>query len=320
MFLPGDVICTTRGPKLKVATVDFRGLGAHTNFVLRTRDPEVLSQPFLEAVVRSEGFQQHLAKHFRGSVNLFVNWSDAALYEFDLPPIAAQRRASIALSTIAAHSEAATVLETAARTVNYALLLDAISGAPMVTVVDLLEHGPQNGVSPAVAEDGTHPTLPIGAVRDGEVDTSTNLKWAHLDIERYDRFLLKPGDILCVRGNGNRNLVGRVGVVTDNTAGCFYPDLLVRLRFRTDKILPDFAVAAWNSGPIHAALIARAKSTNGIFKINGADIRAHSLPVPDICLQQAFLDRAHDIKLAAKAASTRAQRSRDLGKLVLAAM
>jgi type I restriction enzyme S subunit len=92
IFQPGDVICTTRGPKLKVARVDFKGLGAHTNFYLRTADPEVLLQPYLEAVVRSNGFQQHLVNNFRGSVNLFVNWSDAAKYEFALPPLEEQRR------------------------------------------------------------------------------------------------------------------------------------------------------------------------------------------------------------------------------------
>ncbi len=92
IFQPGDVICTTRGPKLKVVRVDFKGLGAHTNFVLRTADPDVLIQPYLEVIVRSDGFQQHLVNNFRGSVNLFVNWSDAAKYEFALPPLGEQRR------------------------------------------------------------------------------------------------------------------------------------------------------------------------------------------------------------------------------------
>ena len=92
IFQPGDVICTTRGPKLKVARADLRGLGAHTNFYLRTADSNTLLQPYLEAVVRSRGFRQHLVNNFRGSVNLFVNWSDAAEYKFALPPLEEQRR------------------------------------------------------------------------------------------------------------------------------------------------------------------------------------------------------------------------------------
>jgi len=299
IFLPGDVICTTRGPKLKVATVDFRGLGAHTNFVLRTRDTEVLLQPYLESIVRSVAFQQHLAKHFRGSVNLFVNWSDAALYEFDLPPIEEQQRAALVLSRLATLEDAAHSLEVAAKKLGDSLLLDAIRDAPVSPVPDLLSHGPQNGVSPAVVDGGRYPTVPIGAVRDGLVDTSNNLKWAHLDEVKYERFLLNDGDVLCVRGNGNRNLVGRVGMVVDNTLGCFYPDLLIRMRFQEDRILPGFAVAVWSSTPVHAALVARAKSTNGIYKINGADIRAHSLPVPAIAVQASVLEHLRELGRAA---------------------
>jgi hypothetical protein len=38
MFRAGDIICTTRGPNLRVAVPDFDGLCAHTNFILRTKD------------------------------------------------------------------------------------------------------------------------------------------------------------------------------------------------------------------------------------------------------------------------------------------
>ena len=92
MVRKGDVICTTRGPKLKVAVADFDCLSAHTNFILRPKDPSAILPGILEAIVRSDGFQDHLRKHFRGSTNLFVNWSDAAEYEFALPPLDEQQR------------------------------------------------------------------------------------------------------------------------------------------------------------------------------------------------------------------------------------
>ena len=87
----GDVICTTRGPNLRVARATFRALGAHTNFVLRTANENVMLQDFLALIAESAGFQDHLVRNFRGSVNLFVNWSDAARYEFALPPIDEQQ-------------------------------------------------------------------------------------------------------------------------------------------------------------------------------------------------------------------------------------
>lgn len=100
MVRTGDVICTTRGPKLKVAVAEFDCLSAHTNFILRPKDPTMFLPGILEAIVRSEGFQDHLRKHFRGSTNLFVNWSDAAEYEFALPPLAEQRRTVALLGSV----------------------------------------------------------------------------------------------------------------------------------------------------------------------------------------------------------------------------
>ena len=69
--------------------------------------------------------------------------------------------------------------------------------------------------------------------------------------------------------------MGRVGEV-----GLIYPDLLIRLRFDERVIIKEFAVAQWNHPSVHARLASRAKSSNGIWKINGQDIRAHTLKVP----------------------------------------
>lgn len=65
MFRAGDIICTTRGPNLRVAVPDFDGLSAHTNFILRTKDTNLLLQKYLEYVISSDGFQNHLKLNFR---------------------------------------------------------------------------------------------------------------------------------------------------------------------------------------------------------------------------------------------------------------
>jgi type I restriction enzyme, S subunit len=128
IFRSGDVICTTRGPYLKVAVPDFDGLSAHTNFILRTRDPEVLLQTFLEAVVRSDGFQDHLRRHFRGSTNLFVNWSDAAAYEFPLPSFSEQKPIASALLAAAELAESRQLVHSALSAVRTAAIDHAIGG------------------------------------------------------------------------------------------------------------------------------------------------------------------------------------------------
>jgi type I restriction enzyme S subunit len=151
----------------------------------------------------------------------------------------------------------------------------------MVTCEELFTIGPQNGLSPKCNGAGRgFPTLGIGAVRDGRVVAAGNVKHAEISPEDLARFRLQIGDVLVVRGNGNRNLCGRSGVVEQVPENCFYPDLLIRLSFDSTTIDAGFAVLQWNAPPVHARLLQRAKSTNGIWKINGQDLRAHTLAVP----------------------------------------
>ena len=93
-------------------------------------------------------------------------------------------------------------------------------------------------------------------------------------------------------------MTGRCGIVEYVPAGCFYPDLLIRIEFDTDKIRPEFACIQWNYGPVHTQLIRRAKSTSGIWKINGQDLRQHRLVVPPIEEQDEFLFRIAPIQQA----------------------
>jgi type I restriction enzyme S subunit len=202
IFLPGDVICTTRGPKLKIATVDFRGLGAHTNFVLRTRDPEVLLQSYLGSIVRSAAFQQHLAKHFRGSVNLFVNWSDASLYELELPPLELQEES---VETLRRADQLVSSLEVAqglAQTTVRALRETHLAPRPLVALGTLLK-GIEAGSSvvgrneppmtlrergvlkvSAVGKNGFRPTESKVLIRDQDFLPSASVKAGQLLMTR----------------------------------------------------------------------------------------------------------------------------------------
>ena len=155
---------------------------------------------------------------------------------------------------------------------------------------DLLADGPRNGISPPASESGAGlPTLSISAIRGGFVTPEGSLKYAAVSPDDVEQFQLRRSDILVVRGNGNRQLCGRAGIVREFPEGCFYPDLLIRLRFRTDCLLPEFAVMQWNEPKTHSRLLQKAKSTNGIWKVNGQDIKSHRLAAPPLAEQERFL-------------------------------
>jgi len=53
-------------------------------------------------------------------------------------------------------------------------------------------------------------------------------------------------------------------------------------------------VIQWNEQKTHTRLLKKAKSSNGISKINGQDIRSHQLVVPPIPEQKQFLETMKD--------------------------
>ena len=161
------------------------------------------------------------------------------------------------------------------------LLVTKHSKAPLVRVSELLTERPRNGKSPPEADSNTGVrTVSISAVSDGIFDPEGCIKFVDIDPCDTIRFLVQEGDAFAVRGNGNRSLMGKIGLCACDYDDLIYPDLLIRLRFDETVILKEFAVAQWNHPSVHARLASRAKSSNGIWKVNGQDIRAHSLRVP----------------------------------------
>lgn len=294
-FRKGQVLYGSRRTYLKkVAVAEWDGVTANTTFVLQTNEDKML-QDFLPWLMLSERFTKHSVQESKGSTNPYINFPDIAKFEFDLPPLDQQRRM---IEILWAADE--TVMKTIQAAENAKNLVDAelskflYDGSKwrIAACRELLAERPRNGFSPpASSNSGKVPTLSISAIRGGKVVPAGSLKYADVQDEMVDKFKLRRGDILVVRGNGNRQLCGRAGIVEDFPESCFYPDLLIRLRFREDALLQEFAVMQWNERITHTRLLKKAKSSNGISKINGQDIQSHQLFVPPIKDQTAFLQQ-----------------------------
>jgi type I restriction enzyme M protein len=291
---PGQVLFgKRRAYQRKVAVTEFDAVVSGDIYVLAPTNDRLLPE-LLPLLCLSERFFQHAVGTSAGSLSPRTNWSSLARFEFDLPPIEQQRRiAEIFWSA----DEVATRNLTAADSANIVVTAELDNFLyhgkkwPIGQSRDLLAEGPRNGFSPPASEKrGGVPTLSISAIREGKVLPEGSLKYAEVNPADVVQFKLRKHDILVVRGNGNRHLCGRAGLVQDFPENCFYPDLLIRLRFRPDTLLPEFAVMQWNESKTHLRLLKKAKSTNGIWKINGQDIQSHELIVPPITTQARFLE------------------------------
>lgn len=287
-FKPGHVLYGSRRTYLrKVALADFEGVTANTTYVLESRDPSVLMSELVPFIMQTEAFHAHSIARSKGSVNPYVNFSDIASFQFLLPPIQEQARLAEVLAAHRAACEGFRELEDRLANVKAAFIEECLTrnlaDAPSLAVAELLIEGPRNGKSPPAAEgDGGFRSVSVSAVSNGHFEPAGCIKFVDIDPADARPFLVRAGDAFAVRGNGNRRLMGKAGLSTESHDDLIFPDLLIRLRFDSTVILREFAVAQWNHPSVHVRLAARAKSSNGIWKINGQDIRAHTLLVPTI--------------------------------------
>lgn len=297
-FQKGDVIFgRRRAYQKKVALAEFDGICSAHALVLRARE-DYVSPEFLPVFLSSDYFLDRAIAISVGSLSPTVNWRDLKVQEFDLPPLDEQKRIADLLWAVERHRVNTLSSEMEVSGVKSLMLAERLAsgaeerGWPLEPVSELVTSGPTNGKS-ARANDEQRgvPTLSISAVRDGGVRGGDSVKWIEVDPDSVSSFRLQPSDFLVVRGNGNRSLTGRGGLVKgDLPVGCIYPDLLIRLRFNPDRMLPAFAAEQWNSAAVHASLLENAKSTNGIWKINGKDIKSHQLVVPPLKDQVRILE------------------------------
>ncbi len=106
-FRPGQVLYGSRRTYLrKVAVAEFDGVCANTTLVVETRDEGALLQEFLPFIMTAEPFHAFAIAESKGSVNPYVNWSDIARYEFDLPPLDEQNPIADLLWAVEHHRRA----------------------------------------------------------------------------------------------------------------------------------------------------------------------------------------------------------------------
>lgn len=289
-FLPGDVIFgRRRAYQKKVALAEFEGICSAHALVLRAL-PNRIDPDFLPVFLSSDYFLNRAIAISVGSLSPTVNWRDLRHQKFSLPSIAEQRRIAHLIWAVEGQRQSAHAIARSCDTAKTVFFEQSLSygvenlGWAKQRVPSIAIAGPTNGKSaPANQEERGVPTLSISAIRDGRVLGGDAVKHIDVDPASVANFRLEDDDFLIVRGNGNRQLTGRGGLVSGGLPeGCIYPDLLIRLRFDPARVQARFATEQWNSAPVHAALIEKAKSTNGIWKINGQDIKSHELVVPPL--------------------------------------
>lgn len=160
---------------------------------------------------------------------------------------------------------------------------------PLRTISGLVETRYGTSVSAEADETSGLPVLRIPNVVTGEVNTS-DIKYVALPPADIERLLLKYGDVLVVRSNGNPEYVGRSAPITDCIAKKphVYASYLIRLRVDIDRLFPEYLSSYLNSFYGRAAMRNAIRTTAGQSNLSGESLSKIKIPLPSIEQQRFF--------------------------------
>lgn len=124
------------------------------------------------------------------------------------------------------------------------------------------------------------PILRIPNIQNGSIDLS-NLKFASEDLEIDARSSLKTGDIVIIRTNGSRDLIGRAAVVVNEfETAHYFASYLIRFRLIQNSTLHRWVNAIWSSEPLRQFIEERAATSAGQYNISMTSLESLPIPLP----------------------------------------
>jgi len=104
--------------------------------------------------------------------------------------------------------------------------------------------------------------------------------------------LLAPGDLLIVRTNGSRDLIGRAAVVSNELAEpTSFASYLIRFRLLADGVLPDWVSRYWQSPFVRSLIEGHAASSAGQYNVSLGELAGCPVPVAPVEERRVALDR-----------------------------
>lgn len=302
-LLPKDTVCLSRTASVGYVVKMARPMATSQDFVTWTCS-DALDPDYLKYALLAEG--EGLRSFGEGSTHTTIYFPELKAFHIDLPPLSEQRRIVAALDRLTARlAGARTEVERSSKL--SCRLLEKVQGAafeglaaPKFALADLVTDIRYGTAKKCEYHGGKTPVLRIPNVQGGLVDL-VDLKSTDFEPNEKAKIALELGDILVIRSNGSRDLVGRSAVVRADAVGMAYAGYLIRLRPNSTKIDPDFLNHFLASPQTRSVIAGRARSTSGVNNVNAQQLLSLVVPLPT-------LERQRELVRAISVARERSQK------------
>ena len=307
-FQQGDVLLMSRNPHLRKASmVDFDGICSDVSYVCRTKDNNVLLQSLLPFILQTPEFWQFAEENKKGGLPFFLNWKDFARFEFELLPIDRQQQISNLLWAMErvknAYRELIAKTDDLVKSQFIEMFGDPVDNPMGWETRLLLTMGScKNGMNFHSNDSGVEINcLGVGDFKDYDVIAGTgDLPTVSLNEMPTEDYLLKDGDIVFVRSNGNKTMVGRSVLVYPKDNPTTFSGFCIRYRHTDDSIMVPYLLRVLKTESMRKQMYGRGAN---IQNLNQKTLAALNIPVPPIEAQRqyiAFVEQSDKSKFAAQ--------------------
>ena len=298
--LPGDVLIAKVGdpPGTSAVYPESEPPAVITQDVIRIRpDQQVVDANFLRHWLNSPSGRHEVKQITVEATRARFPLGPFKKLSIPLPPLSEQKRIAGILdkadSIRRKRQQAIGLTEQFLRSTFLDMFGDPVTnpkGWPVVPAEEILT-GMQYGTSTKCSESGGSGFLPVLRIPNviGGAVNFDDLKYATLEDKERDRLLLRHGDILFVRTNGNPEYIGRCAVFHDERA-CLFASYLIRAQIREGVEYDiDFLKDVISFPTYRLRLIRHARTTAGNYNISTSGLKQLKLFVPPVELQRDYM-------------------------------
>lgn len=294
MFRKGNVLFGRRRAYLKKAAVaPFDGICSGDITVIEALPDKILPE-LLPFVIQNDSLFEFAVGKSAGSLSPRVKWEHLKNYEFELPNLKEQKKLVEVLwamyETKCSYKKLIQATDELVKSQFIEMFGDPIENDKGWKMVPLLETGKcKNGMNYSSKDSGiVIRCLGVADFQDNAViDDMAVIPTISLKDTPGDEYLLRDGDIVFVRSNGNKALVGRCVAVYPGDEAVTYSGFCIRYRKETEELLIDYLLRFFKMDAVRTKMAGRGAN---IQNLNQQILAALKIPVPPKELQQAFSD------------------------------
>jgi type I restriction enzyme S subunit len=300
-------------PSNTVLLVVRSGVLKHTVPVAINRRPVSLNQDMKSLECNGRLLPEFLARYLKASEPTILGWVRATTadnypierirkLEIPLPGLEEQRRIAkiLDIADELRRKRSVTIkrLDELAKSVFLELFGDPRGNPmrwPQLPLSELFAAPPIFGtMTPATKERKRWICLRVANIQDWKIDLS-DTKYVDLPSSVESRHTVRDGDIVLARAIASRDHLGKCVVVYPAGAKWAFDSHLMRLRFDTSRVLPEYVRDLWMTPGGRALFLSVTRKTTIQYNVNTKEISTLVVPVPPLECQSKFVESVRQI-------------------------